>query len=354
MRIEDIDKNFKPTSACGRDDIIFIDCKQEPMKMYGLLMPTEEEDFFRRVPKDIADGTNEGVSMLSKHTAGGRVRFKTNSPFIVVKAVMHEIGKMPHFATTGSAGFDLYKKSGDENIFCASFFPPYNISDGYESLVNVDGKEHEYTINFPLYSGVKELKIGLKTSSTLDAASDYDITVPIVYYGSSITQGGCASRPGNAYQAIISRKLNCDHINLGFSGSAKGEDLIGDYISELKMSAFVLDYDHNAPTSDHLEATHEKFFNRIRAKNPDLPIIMMSRPQLRLAEDEKRRRDTVKKTYENALAKGDKNVYFIDGSDIFKIFGGDDCTVDNCHPNDMGFHCMAEALIPILKKIFNK
>lgn len=354
MKIEEIDKNFKPTSACGRDDIVFIDCMKKPIKIFGLLMPTEEEGFFRRVPKDIADGTNEGVALLSKHTAGGRVKFKTNSPFIAIQAKLHEIGKMPHFATTGSAGFDLYKNEGGEDIYRGTFFPPYNLEDGFEFLLDVGATERDYTINFPLYSGVKELKIGLKAGSSLSEAAGYEITDPIVYYGSSITQGGCASRPGNAYQAIISRKLNCDHINLGFSGSARGEDIMGDYIAGLKMSAFVLDYDHNAPTATHLEETHEKFFKQIREKNPELPVIMMSRPQIYLSEDEKRRRDIVKKTYENAMAKGDKNVYFVDGSEIMKIFGGDSGTVDYCHPNDLGFMCMAEALLPHLKRIFNK
>lgn len=79
---------------------------------------------------------------------------------------------------------------------------------------------------------------------------------------------------------------------------------------------------------------------------------MMSRPQPRPSEDEKIRRDIVKNTYNNAIANGDKNVYFIDGEEMLKIFGGDSGTVDNCHPNDLGFMCMAEALIPCLRKIF--
>lgn len=355
MRIEDIDKNFKPTSACGEENVVFVDCLKSPIKLYGVIPPENDRNYFVRLPEDISKNTNEGVAVFNYHTAGGRIKFKTDSNYIVIRAKLNNLGKMPHFALTGSVGFDLYKNKGGEDIFVGSFFPPFDITDGYESLIYVgENTLTEYTINFPLYTGVVKLEVGLRSDAVLSEASEYQITTPVVYYGSSITQGGCASRPGNSYQGIISRKLNCDHINLGFSGSARGEDIICDYISGLNMSAFVLDYDHNAPTSEHLQLTHEKFFSRIREKNPDLPIIMLSRPKLRLTEDEIRRRDIVKATYENAVAKGDKNVYFIDGSDIFKIFGGDSCTVDDCHPNDLGFMCMAEILIPYLRKVLYK
>ena len=355
MRIEDIDKNFKPIAFCGKDDVVFVDCLKSPIKLYGVIPPEEGRNYFVRMPENIAQNTNEGVAVLNYHTAGGRIKFKTDSPYIAIRAKLHNLGKMPHFALTGSVGFDLYKNKLGEDMFVGSYFPPFDIKDGYESLIIVgDNGLTEYTINFPLYTGVIQLEIGLKLGSVLSEASDYEVETPVVYYGSSITQGGCASRPGNSYQGIISRKLNCNHINLGFSGSARGEDIVCDYISNLKMSAFVLDYDHNAPSSEHLQSTHEKFFCKIREKNPELPIIMMSRPKLRLTADEVIRRDTVKKTYENAIAKGDKNVYFVDGSDIFKIFGGDSCTVDDCHPNDLGFMCMAEILMPYLKKILYK
>lgn len=353
MRIEEIDKNFKVTNSCGRDDVVFIDCLQKPIKVYGLIKPTESCDHFIRIPENIAHETNEGVEQLNVHTAGGRVKLKTNSPYLAIKAEMHSIGKMPHFALTGSAGFDLYKKENGEDRYMSTFFPPFDITDGFEGLLWLGGdEEKEVTVNFPLYSGVKSMKIGLKEGSTLNEAEDYSIEKPIVYYGSSITQGGCASRPGNSYQAIVSRKLNCNHINLGFSGSAKAEEIIGEYMSGLDMSVFVLDYDHNAPTTEHLRNTHERIFKQIRSKNPELPIIMMSRPQPRPSEDEKIRRDIVKNTYNNAIASGDNNVYFIDGEEMLKIFGGDSGTVDNCHPNDLGFMCMAEALIPCLRKIF--
>ena len=129
-----------------------------------------------------------------------------------------------------------------------------------------DGKEHTFTINFPLYQGVNSLYIGLKEGSVIKEAPEYETTAPFVYYGSSITQGGCASRPGSAYQNILSRHLQWDHINLGFSGSCKGEDEMAYYIASLDMSVFVYDYDHNAPTVEHLKNTHEIFFKKIKIK----------------------------------------------------------------------------------------
>lgn len=164
------------------------------------------------------------------------------------------------------------------------------------------------------------------------------------------TQGGCASRPGNAYESIVSRALQTDYINLGFSGSAKAEDTIAQYIKHLDMSVFVYDYDHNAPTLQHLENTHQKMFLTIRENNPDLTILLLSRPKYSLDEVEKQRLAVIRKTYADAVAAGDQNTYFIDGSTLMK-YARNDGTVDGCHPNDLGFHSMAKGLIQQLKSL---
>ena len=116
------------------------------------------------------------------------------------------------------------------------------------------------------------------------------------------------------------------------------------------MSVFVYDYDHNAPTMAHLAATHEKMFLTIREANPTLPIVMMSRPLYRLSEEEVQRVEIIKKTYENALARGDKNVYFIDGRELMQ-YAKLEGTVDGCHPTDYGFYSMAKTLQKTLKKL---
>ena len=344
MLIEDFDKNFI-VAAPDEAQTVFFDVSRPPFTVHGLRL---DADGYYRIPHALADAVNDGVKFLNLNTAGGRVRFRTDANHIVLRADMRAVIKMPHFAFTGSAGFDLYA----DDVYRGTFVPPEDMTDGYTSEIELDeGGERDITIHFPLYSGVVRLEIGLPKGCMLGKAVPYRITTPVVYYGSSITQGGCASRPGNAYQNILSRMLSCDHRNLGFSGSALGEPCMADYIAGCKMSAFVLDYDHNAPDPAYLEATHSAFFRTVREQHPTLPIILLSRPQPNPNKDDLLRRDIVKHTRETAVQTGDRNVYFIDGTTILHLFGGDSGTVDNCHPNDLGFYCMAKALEPVLKAV---
>ena len=117
------------------------------------------------------------------------------------------------------------------------------------------------------------------------------------------------------------------------------------------MSCFVLDYDHNAPTAEHLAQTHEKMFKAVRNAHPEIPIIIMPKPIYYVAENENPRQEIIKKTYENALKAGDKNVYFIESSELMALCGNDG-TVDGCHPTDLGFYSMAKAIEKVMEKIF--
>ena len=344
--ISKIDRNFAIHTSLNIDNVKFYDISDEHFSLYGVFF---ENGVYRRLPENVARNTNNGVYNLHTHTAGGRIKFITDSSFIAIKAVMPDIGKMPHFALSGSAGFDLYV--GKKEEYHNSFIPPFDMTDGYEAVTYFEcQKPREITINFPLYSSVAELYIGIDENATLKKTSGYKHKKPIVFYGSSITQGGCASRPGNSYESIVCRTLQTDYVNLGFSGSAKAEDEIAQYISRMDMSVFVYDYDHNAPTIEHLEKTHLKMFRTIREKNPDLPIVIMSRPKYKLNEEEKQRLAIIKNTYNSTIVSGDNNTYFIDGPELMK-YAGNDGTVDGCHPNDLGFYSMAKVLIKRLKKI---
>lgn len=339
--ISKIDSNFAIETKIDKEDIKFYKIDEAPFKIYGVF---RENGKFRRMPENVAKSVSEGVYALHSNTAGGRVRFVTDSPYIAIYAKMDGLGKMPHFTLTGSVGFDLYI----DNYYAKTFVPPLDIEDGYESIFELEKKElREITINFPLYSNINELFIGLQDSAHISEAKAYKNAKPMVYYGSSITQGGYASRPGMSYQAIVSRALDYDYINLGFSGNAKAEDEIIEYIKNLDMSIFVYDYDHNAPSVEHLEKTHEKMFKAIREKNPLLPVIMMSRPKHFLTDGEKIRRNIIETTYRNAVLSGDKNVYFIDGEALTELCK-DSGTVDNCHPTDFGFASMAKALTEVI------
>lgn len=350
MKITEIDKNFKIASASQKDGIVFYDVENQPFRIYGL---AKENGTWRRMPQKVAHQVSEGVYALHTHTAGGRVRFVTNSSFVAVRTQQDGIGVMPHMALSGSAGFDVYTQTGSvAQRYRGTFVPPSEINGGYESVVCFEETESKtVTIYFPLYSNVSRLEIGLSEHAMLKEAPDYTIEKPIVYYGSSITQGGCASRPGSAYQSILSRRFDCNYINLGFSGAAKAEDMMTEYIQGLKMSLFVMDYDHNSPSLEHLKNTHERMYLKIREAQPQLPIILLPRPKRYLNKEETLRKEIIEKTYQKAKDRGDKRIYYIDHKELTDL-AGDDGLVDNCHPTDSGFLSMANALSNVIGELF--
>jgi len=217
------------------------------------------------------------------------------------------------------------------------------------------GEMRDWILNFPLYGGTTEVELGFLPGASLEAPAPHKISRPILFYGSSITQGGCASRPGNCYSSMLCRAVDAEQINLGFSGCGKGEPAMAEFIASLDLSVFVYDYDHNAPNADHLRQTHEPFFRIIREKHPDLPVIFMSMcniwPELRdkALEEDIERREIIRTTFRNAVNAGDRNVYFIDGETLFGKSCRTACTVDRCHPNDLGFYRMYEHVLPVLK-----
>lgn len=346
--ITDIDKNFKVEETIKKDGMCFFDIESSPFKIYGIY---KDNGIYRRMPEDVAKKVSGGVYALHTNTSGGRIRFVTDSSRISLIVKFGEVGRMTHFALTGSAGFDLYVREDGKYNYHNTYRPMYDITDSLEGdLFFSDSRLRDITINFPLYSSVKNVMIGIAEGSILQASPEYKYSKPIVFYGSSITQGACASRPGNTYQAMISRRFDCDFINLGFSGSALAEQEIADYIKSLDMSVFVYDYDYNAPDTEYLKNTHEKMFKSIRENNPEIPIIIMSKPHFILDDNDKECIKIIKATYENAISNGDKNVYFVDGPTLMEL-AENDGTVDNCHPNDLGFYSMSLALGKILENI---
>ena len=242
-----------------------------------------------------------------------------------------------------------------DGVFRAEFVPSVPIGGGYErSHTFSDGaKKRLITIGFPLYNYVEEVYLGIREGAVLEAAPAYTYDRPVVYYGSSITQGACSSRPSLSYPAYISRWLDCDYINLGFSGNAKGELVLAEYAASLNPSVFVLDYDYNAPDYEHLKATHEPFFKRFRELCPDTPVVMISSPSNYWRSDlaeRNCRRDLIRENYEKAVANGDDKVCFIDGDTLFGDEDWDACAVDGCHPNDLGFYRMAKRIAPEVRR----
>lgn len=356
MDVSKFDKNLAVETSIKKDNIVWFDAADAPFKIYGAYSCNP----YMRLPDDIAKNTSQGVAHLNYHTAGIRVRFRTDSPFIAIKAEWGGQTKFPHMPATGVYGFDLYRWHGGVQRYIKTFVPPVNSPKGYESVVDLPNKMCDFVLNFPLYNNVDRLYIGVNSDSSFEEPAEYINDKPIVFYGSSITQGGCASRPGNCYQNLLSQKLDFDYINLGFSGGGRGEDVIAEYMSSLDMSIFVSDYDHNAPNAEHLRNTHYKLYETIRAKHPDIPYIMISMPDVDLVpyngsvDSNLDRQNVIMESYIKARANGDKNVYFIDGTSIFSYDNADSCTVDGCHPNDLGFYEFQRALFPIFKKLLHK
>ncbi|MBO5221239.1 MAG: SGNH/GDSL hydrolase family protein [Clostridia bacterium] len=357
MRLDEIDKNLKVETTINEPDLIWLDAKQAPFALYGVFYD-EEQKCYVRMPQEIADAVSRGVGELNRCTAGGRIRFRTNSPCIAIRAVQKNRTLMPHITLAGQSGFDLYRKNEDgEEVYYATFMPPMGMKEGYSSLRGTDGAMAEYTINFPLYDGVCELYIALKKDAVIEEPTPYAIEKPIVYYGSSITQGGCASRPGNAYQGFLSRWLDADHINLGFSGAGRAEPAMVEHLANLckNASAFVCDYDHNAPDLQHLKNTHLPLYRAVRAANPSLPILFVSAPDILLHPDPYRsRQEVIRESYETAKAEGDEKVWLLAGDQLLAGKGWDGCTVDGCHPNDFGFFRMAAAMEPYLTEMLKQ
>jgi hypothetical protein len=312
-----------------------------------------EDGIIRRVPDAVAKSVNHATPSLSQHTAGGRIRFKTDSSFVMIRYKVPYVTHFGHMAPTGVFGFDLYKNEfeGEGERYVSPFVPSYDLKDTQEGVLRLwSNKMRQLTLNMPLYNPVSELYIGLEEGAQLLPADPYPIEKPVVFYGSSITQGGCASRPGTCYTAVLSRKMNFEHINLGFSGNARGEQAMAEYIASMDMSAFVLDYDHNSNSAEHLSSTHYAFYRTVRDAHPDLPIIMVSRPKYHLNSTELAMREVIKESYARAISEGDRKVWFVDGKAIMPRDVAGDALVDYAHPTDLGFYFMAKALEPVLRE----
>ena len=361
MDIEKIDKNFKQAKI-GDLELHFFDGTKAPFSLEGFPWRKDDEVGFFRLPRNLTkEQVNEGALFLCNHTSGGAIRFRTNSRVIAIRAQLKYSSDMNHMPRAGSAGFDLYRGCGKKALHFGTAQPNRD-QELLECILcsTNDNNTYDWIINMPLYGGAETIEIGIEPGAKLEEATPHKVKKPILFYGSSITQGGCASRPGNNYASMLCRAVDAPQVNLGFSGSGRGETAVAKAIAELDLAAFVMDYDHNAPDVAHLKATHEPFFRIIREAHPDLPIIMLSKcdtwPEFNNEKllNDIQRKEVIETTYRNAKKSGDKNVYFIDGAELFGKKNRCDCTVDRCHPNDLGFYRMHKRVLPVLKEALKK
>lgn len=333
----------------GKDDPIMkeFNALRAPFKIYGVPL-FEKNGLMERVPRALREELPL-LEFLGRRTPGARLAFRTDSEHFDVKIHFEKISADIGMSIFACQSANVYAGSRYLGLARAA---DYNTPIAAGSFTKQPGMQ-DIMIYLPRNEVVTGITIAVDDNAVIEAPTPYKRPVPIVFYGSSITEGGCCSKPANAYNALVCRWLDSDFINLGFSGSARGELAMADYINTLDMSLFVLDYDHNAPSVEHLAATHEPFFKRIREKHPDLPILILTRPDADYGDAEARR-DVVRATYDNAVKAGDKNVWFIDGKTYYGEEDRDACSADTCHPNDLGMYRMAQVIKPVLEEMFRR
>lgn len=344
----ELDANFK-SRTIGNRELEFRDGFAAPFALEGFPY-IDGEGRRSRLPLDIARmcDKKEGVFPMSMQGAGEAIRFRTNSPVIGVRAGFNEIWNGNNRG--GSDGFDLYTGARDESKFRGNRIIPVG-ADSFEGLweLSADGEFTDCTLWFPYHCATSAIAIGTAPGSTVEPPKPHRIAKPVVFYGSSITNSGSAGRPGMVYPVILARMLDFHLINMGFGGSCRGELCIADTIAKLDIAALVIEFDHNAPTPEFLAERHEPFFRRYREQRPDVPVLMMSKCDFVPNEDNKRRREIIMRTWMNAVNSGDRKVEFLDGETLFAGPFREDCTQDNCHPNDLGAMLMAVRIADRLK-----
>ncbi|HAX41272.1 MAG TPA: hypothetical protein DCY80_01785 [Solibacterales bacterium] len=316
---------------------------------------TETAAPFDRFPARAESSVRKAVWDLSRHSAGIAVRFVTNASTIHARwTLRNERLAMPHMPATGVSGLDLYVRLPNRWHWVANG-RPLKTENEQALLRDWPGGEREYLLYLPLYNGVTSVEIGVPEGASLAPAPIRPAGVrPIVFYGSSILQGGCASRPGMAYPAILGRMLDWPVINLGFSGNAKSEPEIAALLAELDPAVFVYDSLPNLSAEEARERV-EPFLRSLRKARPQTPILLVENAIYTDVQFSESRRtliasknQTLRQTFDKLRKEGDRLLFYIDGR---KLFGDDgEATVDGTHPNDIGFLRMAQAIEPALRR----
>ena len=311
----------------------------------------DTENFWERLPLRAKTQVTSNVWTLSKHTAGLCVRFVTDATTIAASWDGAVVLRMNHMALSGSAGLDLYYKEGREWRYVATGRPreqaTTQILVGAWPGRELAPKTREYLLYLPLYHPVSELKIGIPASSFLAPAPlrPKPKQLPIVFYGTSITQGGCASRAGMCHVAILGRWLDRPVINLGFSGSGKGEIEMAQLVADIPAACYVLEPLPNMTTNQVREGLPH-WIKILRRQHPRTPIVLIMNP-LKPENDEQNA--ALFRVFKDARGAGVRNLFLLPAAK--QLAGRENPTVDGVHPTDLGFYRMAECYYPLLRKL---
>ena len=311
-----------------------------------------KENLYDRLPASYKDKVSGPVWSLSKASAGISVRFISNSTTIKVKWELLNDAKMNHMAETGIKGIDLYLKT-DNGWQYVNTARPTGKSNDFLLVNNMPAKNREYKMYLPLYDGVTKVEVGIDSLSKIEKPVKRN-EKPVVFYGTSITQGGCASRPGMAHTNIISRKLDVECINFGFSGNGKMEKPLAELISGIDALYYVMDGTGNmSPEEVHENAI--PLVEIIRSKHPATPIVFVECLMFEKTYLDEKARDEInaknnmlKSEYRKMVDKGFSNIFYIDN--VGAIGTDHEATVDGVHFTDLGFMRYADFLISKFKK----
>lgn len=331
----------------------------------------ETERTYARLPRYVKDSIPEGRDLWDRQqcSSGIGVRFATNSTRIGCKYTLYWDTHMIHMADTGLKGTDLYILEGDSVWRHVNTNRPYvkkdengNKTKLVEStyVSNLDGQMHEYVIYFPLYDGIEDFSVKIDSGAVITKGRPEVINANrrIVAYGTSILQGGCASRTGMAATNIIGRELNCEVVNLGFSGEGKQDTYVARAMATIPdVDVFLLDPVPNC-TEMMCDTLTYNFVKTLRALRPDVPIVMLEGPIYPYARYDSffgkylpKKNDAFRHNYERLKAENPDNLYYVtseglDGPE-------DDGTVDGIHLTDLGFLHYANKMIPILRPLLD-
>jgi hypothetical protein len=320
----------------------------------------QTETRYERFPakfKDVLSGKRPSLWSGSKQTAGLAVRFSSNSTHISARWDP-DGNTMNHMATTGVQGLDLYCLEGNEwRYVCTA--RPHSPKGGMSIISNMEAKEREFMLFLPLYDSVRSLEIGIDSLAWI-APPKVALPVrekPVVAYGTSILQGGCASRPGMAHSNILTRKLNREMINLGFSGNGLLDLEVAEWMAECDASLYILDFMPNVEVP-MIEERLEKFYDILRSKRPDVPIFFIEAPDYthnRYDLKSKARNEglnkALHKVFDTLEKRGDKHIHLISSKGMTGTDGEE--AVDGIHLTDLGFFRYAEYLYPKIKSVLD-
>ena len=355
----------QPSETIKTDSTITYHGRQHFLIEGTAISDSLKESPYDRLPISYKEKVREPIWDLSKASAGITVRFHSNSTSINLKWTVLNDLDMSHMAATGIKGIDLYTKYNNKwryvttagalvglKTYQNKSIPADSINE-YELIKNMTPEFREYKLFLPLYDGVTKLEVGIDSAASIEKATPSS-EKPIVFYGTSITQGGCASRPGMAHTNIISRKLDVDCINYGFSGNGRMETPIVELISEIDARFYVIECLQNMD-SEQVKERVKPLVDIIRTNHPYTPIVLVENMmytmaflnqtlETRLIEEN----TSLKNEYDKIIKNGTPNIFYIKDNKEFLV--DNEGTVDGVHLTDLGFKRYADYLIENFKK----